>query len=126
MRMSSIFLGTILFAAQAFPASSAGPNPLLRFVEAVNAGDAAGCLAAFTETARFIDLGNDFSAPDRRAWFCNEVVKANAKYTVLSEEVSGQNVSWTFDYRAGSYFLEGKGTATFEGNQIADLLIERR
>jgi hypothetical protein len=96
------------------------------FVTAVNSGNAEACVASFTEGTRFIDLGNDFSAPDRLAWFCGEVVKQKANYKLLSEDTSGESISFTFDFTAGNYFLEGKGVATVENGKFKELIIERR
>jgi hypothetical protein len=96
------------------------------FATAVNSGNVAGCVASFTKGTRFIDLGNDFSKPDRLQWFCNEVVVQKANYKLLTEEVKDNTISFTFDFTAGNYFLEGKGLATVEQGKFKELVIERR
>jgi hypothetical protein len=112
----------LLLAAPALAETSA----VQAFVSAVNSGDTRGCMASFAPQATFIDLGNDFSAKDRLEWFCNEVVKQKAAYRILSETREGDVITWTFDFQAGGYFLEGKGRATVSGSTFTDLVIERR
>jgi hypothetical protein len=108
------------------PSLAQSPSPVAAFAAAVNGGDAQACLAVFAPSARFIDLGNDFTAIDRRTWFCGEVVRVKGNYATISETRSGDRIDWTFDFRAGGYFLQGKGVAKIEGDRIADLVIEKR
>jgi hypothetical protein len=102
----------------------ADPAALAAYVASFDAEDPAACLATFAPGARFIDLGNDFS--DRLDWFCNAVVDGGGRYTVLSQTTEGDTTAFTLDYRAGEYFLEGKGSLTGTGGKITALVIERR
>jgi hypothetical protein len=53
-------------------------------------------------------------------------VRQKANYTILSETSSGESVDWTFDFKAGNYFLEGKGKAVIADGKFKELVIERR
>jgi hypothetical protein len=94
------------------------------YVNSFEAEDPAACIATFAPGASFVDLGNDFS--DRIAWFCNAVVEGGGRYTILSQQTNGNTTTFTFDYRAGGYFLEGKGELTGTDGRIEELTIERR
>jgi hypothetical protein len=114
---------TLLLLALPVPAL-ADPAALSAYVAAFEAEDPAACVALFAPDARFIDLGNDFS--DRLDWFCQAVVDAGGRYTILAQETQGDTSTFTLDFRAGGYFLEGKGSLTGNGGKITALTIERR
>jgi hypothetical protein len=123
MRRFLFALGTLAISATAHAETS----PFKAFTEAVNSGSIEECLAAFAPGARFIDLGNDFSAPDRMSYFCKAVVDAGSRYTVLTETQEGETISFTFDFKqAGGYALNGKGSATISGGKIGSMMIEAR
>lgn len=104
--------------------AAADPTALAAYVAAFEAEDPAACVATFAPDARFIDLGNDFSA--RVDWFCNAVIDGGGRYTILSQQTEGATTTADIDYRMGGYFLEGRAILTGEGGRITDLVIERR
>jgi hypothetical protein len=123
MRRFLFTLGTLAISATAHAETS----PFKAFTEAVNSGSIEECLATFAPGARFIDLGNDFSAPDRMSYFCKAVVDAGSRYTVLTETQEGETITFTFDFKqAGGYALNGKGTARVADGKLSELIIERR
>jgi hypothetical protein len=94
------------------------------YVASFEASDPKACEATFAPGARFIDLGNDFS--DRITWFCGAVVDGNGRYTVSNVVTEGATTTFDLEFRAGGYFLVGKGALTGTDGKIADLVIERR
>ena len=116
------------FAAStlAMVSATASANPLNAFVTAVNGGSIEGCLAAFVPDAPVFDIGKNLTALERKQWFCKALVDAKSVYTILSEQRSGDTFTFTLDYRAGSYFLAGKGRVRFAGDKIAEMTIEAR
>jgi hypothetical protein len=101
-------------------------SPFQAFTEAVNRGSVEGCTSIFVEGAPFLDIGKDLTTRERKQWFCDAVVKANSRYTILSENRQGDTIVFTVDYRAGSYFLQAKGSAKVTGDKIASMTIEGR
>jgi hypothetical protein len=118
--MKRLTLSLILLAGTA----QADEAALLAFVASFEAKDPAACEALFAPRARFIDLGNDFSA--RIPWFCQAVVDGNGQYTLLSQSTEGATTTFTADFQAGGYFAPLTGTLTTRAGKITDLVIERR
>jgi ketosteroid isomerase-like protein len=74
------------------------PEPIERFVVAVNRGDTEAFLAFFPEDGGVDDLGRRFEGHDAiRAWSDREFVGANGTMTPQAETVRGDAV----DVRAG-------------------------
>jgi hypothetical protein len=105
-------------------AAKADEAALNAYVASFEAADPKACEATFATGARFIDLGNDFS--DRITWFCGAVVEGNGRYTVSNIVTEGATTRFDLEFRAGGYFLDGKGVLTGTDGKITDLVIERK
>lgn len=82
---------------------AAAPELAERFLEAANAGDAAGVAAVFAEDARFDSVGRIYpSRQDIMDRFLGpEVIEAGGRYTVTATSWNGDRYRVDYDYDTG-------------------------
>ena len=89
------------------------PPPLLRLVEATNAGDSESFLNAFTENGVVDDWGREFRGREAIAgWNDNENIGVQSHFTIHRVTQDGSAYAATVTVKGNGY--NGGGTFTFE------------
>ena len=89
------------------------PLPVLRLVEATNAGDSEAFLDAFTEDGVVDDWGREFRGRDAIAgWNDNENIGVHSHFTIHQVARDGSGYAVTVTVKGNGY--NGGGTFTFE------------
>jgi ketosteroid isomerase-like protein len=94
-----------------------------QFVNAVNAGDLEAYMAVYAPDAVVDDIGRVFDSEEELRSWGEALINADSVYTILSEEMQGETLVWTLEYRAGSYFLAGTSEIVAEDGKIKTMVI---
>lgn len=97
------------------------PPPVLRLVEATNAGDSTAFLDGFTADGVVDDWGREFTGRDAIAgWNDNENIGVHSHFTIHQVTQEGSAYAVTVTVEGNGY--NGGGTFTFE---LAEDLVSR-
>jgi hypothetical protein len=100
------------------------PEPVGRFVEAVNRGNVEAFLAFFPEKGVVDDWGRRFVGHDAiRGWSDREFIGAKGKITVAKVEQKGNEVSVTADWKSNYYSGPSRFVFVVEGERIQEMRI---
>lgn len=100
------------------------PDAAQRFVDAINAADTDGFVAAFTDDGFVDDWGRVLRGRDGvRSWAASDAIGAGAQMTVLTAESEGDTVHIRFEWRSSLFTGESDGIFTLDGDRIAGFTI---
>lgn len=101
------------------------PQPVQRFVDAINDGDTDAFVAAFTDDGSVDDWGRVLRGRDGvRSWADTDAIGAGAQMTVLSWAVDEDGVvSIRFGWRSRVFNGESDGIFVLDGDRIASFRI---
>lgn len=100
------------------------PGPAQRFVDAINAADTDGFVAAFTDDGYVDDWGRILRGPSGvRSWAETDAIGAGARMTVLTSTVDGSTVSIRFAWSSRVFNGESDGIFVLDGDRLASFTI---
>lgn len=100
------------------------PAPVQAVVDAINAGDTAAFVAAFTSDGVVNDWGRVLSGPEGvESWAQTDAIGAGATMTVLTAETEGAVTELAFDWRSSKFNGESTAFVTVAGDKVAEFRI---
>lgn len=104
--------------------STAMPEPVDRFISAVNAGDTESFLAFFPQDGVVDDWGRRFVGHDAiKGWSDREFIGAEGRMTVTRIDVNGDEASVDADWRSNHFTGPSRFVFTLRGDQIEQMRI---
>lgn len=104
--------------------ASALPDPVARFVAAINAADTDAFVELFTQDGLVNDWGRVLSGHDGvRDWAGSDAIGAGAQMSILASETHGDTVSTRFSWRSRVFNGESTGIFVLRGDQISSFTI---
>lgn len=83
---------------------SALPGPIQRMIDATNAGDHAGFVAAFAPDAVLVDWGKEFAGAEAIAdWDDSDNIGRGSRFSVTGTEQDGEDWVVELDVRGGGF-----------------------
>lgn len=129
MKLYKLLIGLILFLAVIACAQDTETTPSLaqQFKTAIDNRDLKAYTALFHNDAVFDDLGNVNEGIEEIRAFGQLLIDAEADYTIKSETLEGDVLTFTFDFiNNGGYTLtDAKGVMTIADGRIRELVISR-
>lgn len=100
------------------------PAPVQTMVDAINAADADGFVAAFTPDGFVDDWGTVRSGADGvRSWADSDAIGAGARMTVLSAQTEGDTTTIRFGWSSRVFNGESTGVFVVRGDRLASFTI---
>lgn len=100
------------------------PEPVERFVAAINDADTDGFVACFTDDGYVDDWRRVLTGPHGvRSWANSDAIGAGAQMTILSVDTDGDTVTTWFSWRSRVFNGESTGIFTLSGGRIASFTI---
>lgn len=102
------------------------PDPVVRFVDAINSADTDAFVGAFRDDGFVDDWGRVLSGTDGvRSWAGSDAIGAGAKMTILSSETVGNTTRTRFSWSSRVFNGESDGIFVLAGDKIASFTIPR-
>ncbi len=100
------------------------PEPVQRFVAAINDADTDAFVAVFTEDGWVDDWGRVLrGAAGVRSWAGSDAIGAGAKMAITEAKVDGDTVTTRFDWRSNVFNGSSTGIFTLDGDRISGFRI---
>jgi hypothetical protein len=100
------------------------PEPVARAIDAINAGDADGFVAAFAGDGIVDDNGRQFTGADEiRGWSDRELIGANARLVVSGVEQTGEGVALDAEVRSTGFNGYSRFAFELDGESIGSMVI---
>lgn len=100
------------------------PEPVEKFVTAINDADTDAFVACFTDDGFVDDWGRVLSGPDGvRSWANSDAIGAGAHMRILSAETSGDTVTTQFSWRSRRFNGESTGIFALRDGKLAGFTI---
>lgn len=100
------------------------PEPVTRFVAAINAADTEAFVDVFTRDGYIDDWGRKLSGPAGvRSWAGSDAIGAGAQMTLLAAEADGNTVTTRFGWRSRVFNGESTGVFVIDGDKLASFTI---
>lgn len=100
------------------------PEPVERFVTAINDADTDAFVACFTDDGYVDDWGRVLKGPDGvRSWAGTDAIGAGAHMTILTADTQGDTVTTRFSWSSRVFNGESTGIFTLAGGKISGFTI---
>lgn len=100
------------------------PEPVGRFVAAINDADTDAFVDVFTAAGFVDDWGRVLRGHDGvRQWAGSDAIGAGANMTILAAETSGDTVTTRFSWRSRVFNGESTGIFVLAGDRVASFTI---
>lgn len=100
------------------------PEPVQRFVDAINQADTEAFVEAFSPDGYVDDWGRVLSGRDGvRSWAGSDAIGMQAQMTLLSVQVDGNEVTTRFSWTSNRFDGESTGIFVLDGEAIASFTI---
>lgn len=100
------------------------PEPIARFVSAINEGDTDAFVACFADDGYVDDWGRRLEGHDGvRSWADSDAIGMDAHMTILGAEATSVGVTTRFAWASRRFNGESTGIFRVEGDRIASFTI---
>lgn len=100
------------------------PEPIERFVDAINAADTDAFVDCFIENGYVDDWGRVLTGPTGvRSWAGTDAIGAGAQMTIITADTVGETVTTRFSWSSRVFNGESAGIFTLEDDKISSFTI---